>query len=397
MPVMLAARRVRWFHAVAVAAPLALILCGACGGAPAPRRASPAAGARVNPLACGSRARTDLGRRMQAFLDATVALETEIAATETALRDACAALGHGLGLPGARLAGGARAVCVTVSDELDAALAAARLASAATPAAAAAATAAPAATPSPLVVRAQPVACTVDMNAAARALAACTGSAAAPLRCRGTCQGTCASGCAGTCAGRCQGTCQGNVRADGTCSGVCQGVCAGVCQGTCDGACTGTGACLGHADAQADPACEARAELAAGIAATCASPTAQPAKPAVMPAVTIILDRTVVADARLDAVVRALHEHMPAILRLRARAAGPLRSALHTWGRAAADLVAADPDALQPLGGRAACVFDQLLIAAARLAVMHASLTAQLEASAALQAVARLRPASDLG
>jgi hypothetical protein len=92
-------------------------------------------------------------------------------------------------------------------------------------------------------------------------------------------------------------------------------------------------------------------------------------------------------DARTDAALRA---HLPAIASLRARAAGPLQAELQTWGRAAADLVAAGPETLRPLGSRAACVFEQLVIAAARLAPMQASLTAQVEASAAIEAAAQL-------
>jgi hypothetical protein len=92
-------------------------------------------------------------------------------------------------------------------------------------------------------------------------------------------------------------------------------------------------------------------------------------------------------DARLDA---ALRVHLPGIALLRARAAGPLQTELHAWGRTAADLVAAGPEPLRPLGSRAACVFEQLVTAAARLAPMQASLTAQVEASAAIEAAARL-------
>ncbi|HWN71537.1 MAG TPA: hypothetical protein VNM90_28060, partial [Haliangium sp.] len=95
-------------------------------------------------------------------------------------------------------------------------------------------------------------------------------------------------------------------------------------------------------------------------------------------------------DARLEATLRVMRAHLPGIARLRTRAAGPLQTELQAWGHTAADLVAAGPGALRPLSSRAACMFDQLVIAAARLAIMQASLTAQIEASAAIEAAARI-------
>jgi hypothetical protein len=226
------ASRVRWFPAgiaavvaAAVAVPVALLV--GCGGAArsggAARAGAVTPGAPVNPRACGQAATsTELGRRMQRFLAATVALEAEIAATETALHNACGLMGRDLGLAPPQAAS-TLAVCSAVAFELH----------------------------------------------------------------------------------------------------------------------------LAHA-----------------------RPVQSPKQP--------------------DDTGRVAGAHLPGIARLRTRAAGPLQTELRTWGRTAADLVAAGPGPLRPLGSRAACVFDQLVIAAARLAVMQASLTVQLEASAAIQSAARI-------
>ena len=240
------ASRVRWFPraiarapaiavAAAVAVPVALLI--GCGGAARGGGAAGAVrpGAPVNPRACGQDAGTDLGRRMQRFLVSTVALEAEIAASETALRNACGLMGRDLGLARSQAAS-TLAVCSAVAHQLHQA--------------------------------------------------------------------------------------------------------------------------------------HARPEQ---------SPAQSPAQP-----------DDGAQPATATAASRVAGAHLPGIVRLRTRAAGPLQTELRAWGRTAADLVAAGPGALRPLGSRAACMFDQLVIAAARLAVMQASLTAQLEASAAIQAAARI-------
>jgi hypothetical protein len=232
------ASRVRWFPAgvaaVAVAVPVALLIgCGGAARSGGARRAGAVTpGAPVNLRACGrADASTELGRRMQRFLAATVALEADIAASETALRNACGFMARDLGLARPPAAS-TLAVCSAVAHELH------------------------------------------------------------------------------------------------------------------------------QAQAQPEQSPAQPGDTAQPAAATAAS--------------------------------RVAGAHMPGIARLRTRAAGPLQTELRAWGRTAADLVAAGPGPLRPLGARAACMFDQLVIAAARLAVMQASLTAQLEASAAIQAAARI-------
>lgn len=386
---------------LAAAAAIALLGCG-CGAAQ--RRAAGRAGhGGVDPGACGTPA-GDLGRRMQTFLQATIALEAELASTDAALHATCAVMAQRLGLPGqparARRTSRPRTLplCTAVAEELRARLGAdpgASPGAAATtpastptaPASAPAAAPAPAAS-SPIVVRAAPAACTVRMDVAAQAAAACSTDEVA-LLCRGTCQGTCTSDCQGTCEGRCEGRCQSTdrdgARTDGTCNGLCQGACTGTCAGTCDGTCEGT--CSGHVDvmygrdaraARGEAACEVGAELAASAAAVCTAP-----------AIEIALGPGTDA-ARLGAALRTMREDLAIVLRLRARLAGPLQAAMLTWARVATDLVAAGPGALRPLGGQATCVFDQLEAAAARLAAMQASLSEQLAAAAALEAAVRL-------
>ncbi len=401
-------------RAAAAALTLAVALAG-CGGAASRRRAGPAergSHGAVNLRACGNPA-TDLGRRMHAFLQATVALEAELASTDAALRATCDVMARRLGLPGAppraRRTSHPRTLplCTAVAGELRAQLAAglgpSRAAAAATAPATASPTAPPVTSPitasttpsimaaasSPLVVRAAPAACTVRMDIAAQAAAACSAGAGVALLCRGTCQGTCTSACQGTCDGRCEGRCQSTDRSgpstDGTCNGLCQGACVGTCEGTCDGTCEGT--CSGHVDVtaardgeRAEPACEVSAELAASAAAVCTAP-----------AIELALG-TGVDATRLGPALRTMREDLPIVLGVRARLAGPLQAAMLTWGRVATDLVAAGPGALRPLGGQASCVFAQIEAAAARLAAMQASLSEQLAAAAALEVAARLQP-----
>jgi hypothetical protein len=263
---MSSASRVRWFPAAraaaaAVAVPVALLI--GCGGAPrgggTGAAGAVAPGAPANPGACGEAATsTELGRRMHVFLAATVALETEIAATETALRSACGVMSRDLGLARTRAAA-TLAVCSAVARELH-------------------------------HVHARPEQ-------------------------------------------------------------------------------------PGQPPKQPDDTAQPAGATTATGAATTASGTPAPAAG---------------DDARLDAALRVTGAHLPRIARLRTRVAGSLQAELRDWGRTAADLVAAGPEPLQPLGSHAACMFDQLVIAAARLAVMQASLTAQLEASTAIQAAARI-------
>lgn len=413
-----------------LAAAAALLLLG-CGGGSTSRHASAGRGshASLDARACGNPT-GDLGRRMQTFLQATLALEAELASNGAALHATCAVMARRLGLPGqparAPATGPALSLCTIVAEDLRARLAAETTAAAATappstpapaqttarttarasaaapaaapPAAPAPTTPAAPAAPGPITVRAAPAVCTVPMAVAARAAAAC-GAGEVVLLCRGTCRGTCTSDCQGTCAGRCEGRCQSTDRAaarpDGVCNGLCQGACIGTCEGTCDGTCEGI--CEGAGSAHVDvvlprqprqprsrmvpgaPACEVGAELAASAAAGCTAP-------AIEVALGPGADTT-----RLAAVLRSLREDLPIVLRLRARLAGPLQAALLTWGRVATDLVAAGPGALRPLGDQASCVFGQIEAAAARLAALQASLAAQLAAAAALETAVRLQ------
>lgn len=415
-----------------LAATAALLLLG-CGGGSTPRHASAGRGshASLDARACGNPT-GDLGQRMQTFLQATLALEAELASTDAALHATCAVMARRLGLPGqpARAPGTSRALslCTIVAEDLRARLAAEATAAATappgtpapaqttaqstaqttakTPAAAPAPTApatpaAPAAS-GPITVRAAPAVCTVPMAIVARAASAC-GAGEVALLCRGTCRGTCTSDCQGTCAGRCEGRCQSADRAaarpDGACSGLCQGACIGACEGTCDGTCEGTcqstgeSTGSGHVDVvlprqprqarspatPGAPACEVVAELAGSAAAGCTAP-------AIEVALGPGADTT-----RLAAVLRSLRDDLPIVLRLRARLAGPLQATLLTWGRVATDLVAAGPGPLRPLGDQASCVFGQIEAAAARLAALQASLAEQLAAAAALETAVRLQ------
>jgi hypothetical protein len=321
----------RWL--LAAAAALALL---ACGGGGAPRRASAAGRGThgVDARACGTLT-TDLGRRAQAFLQATIALETELASTDAALHTTCAVMARRLGLPGprprARRTGDTLSLCTAVAGALRARLGADPGAAAAPP---------PGSAP-PVSTR-----------------ASIQDPGQDPIKAPGSPPASAAAGPAGAAAG---------ARAGAPIAAP-----AGV---------SAPPAAASPVTVRAAPAtCDVHGDIAAQAAAACTAPA-------------VVIALSPGADAtRLAPVLRTLREDLPIVLRLRARLAGPLPAAMRQWGRAAADRVAAGPDALRPLGRQASCVFARIEAAAARLAAMQASLAGQRAAAAALEAAVRLQP-----
>jgi hypothetical protein len=337
-------------------APFALftLVVAGCGGAATvpddPRAARDGSGSGdLDPDACGNYAASDAGRKLYAFLQATVWLQDEVKETEAYLHDTCQMMADELGM--ARPTGHTQEVCNAVLAELDDNLEAGLSARAA------------------LEVTYEPAVCQVSVEAAASAAAECEGSASAEVvaQCTGTCQGTCQ--------GRCDGECVGGGSA-GTGGGDAGGECAGECHGTCEGSCEGS--CAGHADVQAEASCQAHAEVRANTEATCTEPE-----------IHVSYGAEIVADTeRLEAAVAAIEAGLPRMLGLHARLTGPVGAAFTTWARAAAELGSAGRDVARGLGDSALCVAGQLSAAAAAIASIEASISVQIEVSASASASA---------
>ena len=341
--------RSRRAHVVAPLALLYLAVTG-CGGAAAPPPGdhagdydqAPPAG-EINPDTCGNYQVSDTGRKIYAFLQATVWLQDEVQGTEEYLHETCHMMADALGMP--RLAGTTQEVCGEVLAELDDSLEAGLSARAS------------------LEVDYQPAVCEVNIDAAAHAAADCEGRATADV------QAQCHGECQGTCQGYCDGECVGDASADGG-GGQAGGECHGECRGTCEGTCTGT--CAGYADVEAEASCQAHAEIRANTEATCTEPE-----------LSVSYDAELVADtARLESALAAIDAGLPRVLGLHARLTGPVRGAFTTWAAAAADLGQAGVNAVRDLGDSAICVAGQLAAAAAAIAAIEASISVQVEVSA---------------
>lgn len=340
-------------RAIFVRATMVAALAALLGGCPAGVPGAPGVGGRggasgdVDPNTCGNYAATDAGRKLKAFLEATVQLEAEVKDSENYLRDTCAMMGAELGMSSAELEGNTKEVCTMVNEAIRNNLQVGLKAGAR------------------LTIDYQPAVCTVNVEAAAQAAAQCEAKAEADVAVQ--CSGT----CTGTCEGRCNGTCKGKAGTGGN-SGDCNGTCEGTCEGSCSGGCTG------HADVQADASCKAKAEVTANVEAECTEPELD-----------VRFDAAVAVDpSKVEAVVRALKRGLPRILVIHAKMTGPVHAAFVTWSRTATDLAAAGPRLVDSLGDQAMCVLGQIKAAAGLLASIEVSIDVQVEVSAEAQASA---------
>jgi hypothetical protein len=298
----------------------------------------------VDPDTCGNYAANDTGRKLKAFLEATVQLDQAVKNTENYLRDSCAMMGSELGVSGE---GDTRTVCTNVANALSEHMQVGLKGGA------------------KLKIDYQPAVCTVNVDAAASAAAKCEGKAQADVSVR------CEGGCRGTCEGTCDGKCVG---AAGT--GGAAGQCNGECQGTCRGSCSG--GCEGHADVQASASCEAKAEVTANVEAKCTEPE-----------MNVTFDAKMVVDkSKIDAAVRAIKKGMPRILMVQAKISGPVKAAFVTWSKASADLAKSSRTLVSSLGDQAMCVSGQIAAAAGMLGGIQSSIDVQVEVSVEVSASA---------
>ena len=338
----------RYTHLIAALAAVGLLAttagCPAAGQGQGRDHRLSASRPLVNPNACGNYATVDVGRKVKAFLTATVRLHRAVKDTEEALRATCVNMARPLGIP---TTGAIGPLCKQVADTIKQNLATGLKANAR------------------MDVKYEPAVCTVNVQAAASAAARCEARAEADIgvSCKGTCQGTCNGGCDGTCAGAAGG---------GGAAGQCNGQCSGQCSGTC------TGTCQGHAEVDADAACKVDAEVSANVEAKCTEPE-----------LTVNVGADIVVDtAKIAAAVDALKIGLPRILMIQARMKGPLWRAYTTWVSATNQLAKATPDFFSALGEQSVCVISQIAGAAKMIADIKVSVEVQVEVSASVSASA---------
>ncbi len=275
-------------------------------------------------------------RKVEAFLRATLNLNTATTQIVDGLRESCAAIGNDLGIAASEYtpssAGELPAVytCRRVGREIETILQAGLSAN------------------GRLAIDLTPPRCVVEASVAAECAAQCTGSAMVQVptcrgevvadcsaSCTGSCSGTCSASCTGTCRGTCSGTCMGTC--NGTCSGTCSamdsaGRCTGTCTGTCTGSCSATcmGSCMGTCEAgctgsctgqcrgmctggvnvrcdgqyevQADVQCTAACRAQASARATCSEPQLT---------ITVAGNITAAQRARVEALLASLQRNYP--------------------------------------------------------------------------------------
>lgn len=297
----------------------------------------------VNPNACGDLRSIDVGKKIYAFLDASVRLDREAMETEKQVRTACIDMAKVLGVPtppNIRT----EIVCTAVSEKLQADMKIGIAANANVDAVY------------------EPAVCTVNADIAAEVAAECEARAQADIEVM--CTGT----CGGTCRGECDGTCRGSTDAGGACNGQCDGVCEGVCRGSCDGS----------AEVDAELTCKANAEVRANVEAQCTEPKVE-----------LNYDATVVIDASsVERVVRAVDVGLPRLISAHARLTGPVATAFASWTAASRDMATSVVDAADALGARSICVAGQISAAAKALINVRASISISVEASVSVSGAA---------
>lgn len=308
--------------------------------APAPRGGGGQAsgGGGLDPESCGDISVTDAGRKLHAFLVATVELDRQVTDIEQAIKASCRTMGSELQMSAADLDGTTKDICsrvyLTLRNDLTAGLGGQQL-----------------------VVKYQPGVCTIDVDGEAKIAAQCEAQAS------GTATVTCEGTCTGTCHGQCNGTCEG-----GAAGGECNGRCNGTCGGTCSGGCRGT------SDVHASAECKAQAEVHASATMQCTDPV-----------LTIDVPPQALADqAKANLAVAAMRKGLPRVLWAASRVQ-PLAHAAQSWATAAAGLADAGGQLVSGLGEAAICVGAQLAMAVQAVAHIQASVSVSVEISVQAQ------------
>lgn len=303
------------------------------GGVPNVPGGMPGSSDKVEPGGCGGYASMgDVGRKLNAFLEATVQLQKVSGDTVAVVRESCAIMGKELGMSEAALGGDTKAVCDSVIAAYKAALTVQGQAK--------------------LAIKAviQPAVCKVNVEASAKAAAECEGSASANVT----------ATCSGKCSGKCNGECAGKMGTGGN---------AGQCEGTCKGKCEGS--CEGSADVNASAQCKASAEVKANAEVTCTEPKFE-----------VTLDASAKLDkSKAEAAIRALKAGIPRMLSVRARVM-PLQAAMQSWVKTAGDLASSGAGFANSFKDQALCITGQLAAVAKASTQIQANVSVSVEVSA---------------
>ncbi len=319
-----------WIAACATA----VIALTACPGAKIPGRG----GGGVDPNTCGNYAASDAGRKLKAFLEATVKVDAEATRLVNIIGESCAIMGRELGMAGPELEGQPKDVCARVYERLNADLKVSIKAGA------------------KLNVVYKPAVCTLDLQASASAAAECEAKASADI----------GMTCNGTCSGTCEGTCKGSAGTGGS-GGDCNGVCEGSCRGSCDG----------WAEADASAQCRAKAEVNASVDMTCTEPE-----------FSVDVEAGAIVDAsKAEKALSAMRAGFPKVFSVKARLA-PFGAAVKTWGKTAAELGSAGRDLANSFKDQALCITGQIKAAVDAVARVNVSIEVSVEVSASASGTA---------
>jgi hypothetical protein len=323
-----------WLATCATAV-LALTACP--GGPKVPGRSN-----GVDPNTCGNYAAQDAGRKLKAFLEATVKVDTEAQRLVNVVGESCAIMGRELGMADGELKGQPKDVCDKVFARLNDDLKVAIKADA------------------KLKVEYKPAVCTLDLQAQASATAQCEAKAEADIQM--------------TCSGVCHGTCDGTCNASGTAgtggsggSGDCNGECSGTCHGSCEGS----------ADVEASAECKAQAEVNASVDMQCTEPEFN-----------VEVEASAIVDAsKAEAAMNAMKKGFPKIFMVKARLE-PFGAAVKSWASTATQLASAGKDLASSFKDQALCITGQIKAAADAVARVNVNVEVSVEVSASASASA---------
>jgi len=312
----------------------AVVSLAGCPGAKIPGRG----GGGVDPNTCGNYAVTDAGRKLKAFLEATVKVDAEAKRLIDIVGESCAIMGRELQMAGPDLEGQPKDVCARVYGRLNDDLKVAIKADA------------------KLNVVYKPAVCTIDLQASASAAAQCEAKAEADV----------AVTCNGTCSGTCEGTCKGKAGTGGS-GGNCDGVCEGTCRGGCDGS----------ADVNASAECRAQAEVNASVDMQCTEPE-----------FSVDVEASAIVDAsKAEHALAAMRAGFPKIFSVKARLK-PFGAAVKTWANTATELGKAGGDLASSFKDQALCISGQIKAAFDAVARVNVSIEVSVEVSASASGTA---------
>jgi hypothetical protein len=351
----------------------------------------------------------EASQKIEAFFEATIAVNTKATDLMNRLTTACKNIGAALGLTGTQMeptganptnADRIRAACTPVAAEIRSTIQAAlptgfKLSLTYVPPVCEASFSAYAECAGRCDVTVVPGSLDVDCEPGSIGIgecsAGCTGKCwlAAGAGCTGSCSATCTGTCDGSCYGTCSAGCSYESSA-GVCAGTCSGTCTGQCSANCTGECSGTceivasGGCTGECHGSCDawvtpPRCEVYAQpptVDADCHASCQADVSANLT-CTRPSLTVNygqLGGDATAQAKLGALVTALRDNYPEVLKATIEA-----------GSAVVNMVGTFFDALEGFADSLSAALDAAMCAVVAVGIqVDVGLTFSASASATL-------------